>query len=276
MIGNLNSIFKQRNKPVSVAPAYDTDAQAYFTANTAITSDADKNAINTYLFVNAKSQGYYSKIKEMILPLWSTATNNKWNLVNPLDTNGAFRLTFSTGWTHSSSGMTPNGTSAFADTYLIPSTNLTQDNAHLSFYSGTNSVGNHFDIGASGSPTTGTNSIVLYSRFTGDVFAGRVNAQTNTQATNTNAQGFYITSRLVSNTQQIFKNGTKTSSSVNSTGRSANSINIGRWNNPSGTLYYSNKQCRFSSIGEGLTDTEATNFTNNVNALMTYFGLNTF
>jgi len=241
MIGNLNSIFKQRNKPVSVAPAYDTDAQAYFTANTAITSDADKNAINTYLFVNAKSQGYYS-----------------------------------TGWTHSSSGMTPNGTSAFADTYLIPSTNLTQDNAHLSFYSGTNSVGNHFDIGASGSPTTGTNSIVLYSRFTGDVFAGRVNAQTNTQATNTNAQGFYITSRLVSNTQQIFKNGTKTSSSVNSTGRSANSINIGRWNNPSGTLYYSNKQCRFSSIGEGLTDTEATNFTNNVNALMTYFGLNTF
>ncbi len=61
------------------AVAYDTDAQAYFTANTAITSDADKNAINTYLFVNAKSQGYYSKIKEMILPLWSTATNNKWD-----------------------------------------------------------------------------------------------------------------------------------------------------------------------------------------------------
>lgn len=271
MIGIGKNLFKGNVKAGGVV--YDTDAQAYFTANTAITSDADKNAINTF-YLGLKSDGIYTKIKAMYLPIWSSATANKWNLVNPQDTNGAFRLTFSTGWSYTSSGMTP--TNAFADTYLIPSTDLTQDNAHLSFYSGTNSVGNHFEMGASGSPTTGTNSIVLYSRFTGDVFAGRVNALTNTQATNTNSQGFYITSRLVSNTQQIFKNGTKTSSSVTSTGRSANSINIGRWNNPSGTLYYSNKQCRFSSIGEGLTDTEATNFTNNVNALMTYFGINTF
>ncbi len=80
------------------AVAYDTDAQAYFTANTAITSAADKNAINTF-YLGLKSDGIYTKIKAMYLPLWSTATNNKWNLVNPLDTNGAFRLTFATGMT---------------------------------------------------------------------------------------------------------------------------------------------------------------------------------
>lgn len=252
---------------------YDPDALNYFNANTAITSPADKNAINTF-YLGLKSDGVYTKILQMGLYIWSSATNNKWNLINPLDTNGAYRLTFSSGWTHASTGMTP--TNAYADTFLIPSTNLLQDDAHLSFYCGNNTVGNHFEMGSSGSPSTGTNSVVLYTRFTGNTFAGRINALTNTSVSNSDSTGFYIVSRLNSSTQQIFRNNVKTSSSVSSTGRSANSINLGRWNNPSGTLYYSNKQARFSSIGTGLTDTDASNLSSRVNTLMTYFGLNTY
>ena len=254
--------------------SYDPDAQAYFTANTAITSSADKNAINNF-YLGLKSDNIYTKIYWMILPLWSTATNNKWNLVNPLDTNGAFRLTFSSGWTHSSSGMTP--ANAFADTFLIPSTTLSQNNSHLSFYSGTNEVAaNKFEIGSSGNPSTGTNSIAMGVRFPGNVFLSRINALTDTSAANTNSQGFYIGSRLIATTQQTFKNGTKTTANINSTGLSTNSINVGRWNNPTGTPYYTTKQCRFASSGEGFSDTDATNYTNRVNTLMTYFGINTF
>ena len=71
-------------------------------------------------------------------------------------------------------------------------------------------------------------------------------------------------------------NGTKTTANINSTGLSTNSINVGRWNNPTGTPYYTTKQCRFASSGEGFSDTDATNYTNRVNTLMTYFGINTF
>ncbi len=44
MIGIGKNLFKGNVKAGGGAVAYDTDAQAYFTANTAITSDADKNA----------------------------------------------------------------------------------------------------------------------------------------------------------------------------------------------------------------------------------------
>lgn len=257
-------------RKLNTTPVYDADAQAYFNVNAAITSAADKNAINTF-YVNAKNDGYYSKIKWAILPIWGTALNSKWNLIN----NRTFDMTFSSGWTYASNGITP--LNAFADTFLIPSINLSQNNSHLSFYSGTNEIaGNKFEIGSSGNPSTGTNSIAMGVRFTGNVFLSRINALTDTSAANTNSQGFYIGSRLNATTQQTFKNGTKTSSSVNSTGLSPNSVNVGRWNNPTGSPYYTSKQCRYASCGDGFTDTEATNYTNNVNTLLTYFGINTF
>ena len=42
MIGIGKNIFKSNVKVGTAAPVYDADALAYFTANTAITSDADK------------------------------------------------------------------------------------------------------------------------------------------------------------------------------------------------------------------------------------------
>ena len=50
------------------AVLFDADALAYITANTAITSTADKNAINTF-YSGLKSDGIYTKIKAMYLPI---------------------------------------------------------------------------------------------------------------------------------------------------------------------------------------------------------------
>ena len=145
MIGT-NLAITTKNYAVAGGVTYDADALAYFTANTAITSDADKNAINTF-YSGLKTDGVYSKINAMYLPLWSSATANKWNLINPVDTNGGYRLTFSTGWTHASTGMTPNGTSAYADTFL--STSVTGLNTgHLSYYSRTNTTITGIEMGA--------------------------------------------------------------------------------------------------------------------------------
>ena len=120
MPNNINNIkflgrkfFGVRN--LSTTPTYDADAQAYFNVNTAITSAADKNAINTF-YLGLKSDNIYTKIYWMILPIWTTALNSKWNLIN----NRTYDMTFSSGWTYASNGITP--LNAFADTFLIPST----------------------------------------------------------------------------------------------------------------------------------------------------------
>jgi hypothetical protein len=255
--------------PYVFGVVYDPDAQAYFNANTTITSAADKNAINSF-YLGLKSDGIYTKLKAMYLPIWGSSANSKWNLINPLDTNAAFRLTFSTGWTFSSGGMTPNGTSAFANTNFIPLNQyFDSSSCHISYYSRTDNNSN-CDMGCN-TVSAGT---YIYIKQT-NVTAIRNNtsgAGTETNTSNTSGTGFYINNRTSLTVQKIIKNTTITSFSVNATTRPNVNMYIGALNNP--ILDYGNKQCAFASIGNGLTDTEASNFYTRVNILMTYFGIN--
>lgn len=259
------------------AVLFDADALAYFTANTAITSTADKNAINTF-FLGLKSDGIYTKMKAMYLPIWGTSANCKWNLKDPRDLDAAFRLTFTTGWTYSSGGITPNGTSTYANTYLTPSTNFNNTTFnHLSYYSRTNSaVAFEYVMGSS---ATGTMSMIIRRDTNlGFGFADYASG-TNYRAafgSVTNSLGFFTFSQK-GTTAKLFKNNTTIASNTSATlnaSLSTNTIILGAINDASTINGYTNKQCSFSSIGEGLTDTEATNFYNRVNTLMTYFGIN--
>ncbi len=257
-----------RDYSVAGGVAYDTDAQAYFTANTAITSDADKNAINTF-YLGLKSDGVYTKIKAMYLPLWSSASSNKWNLKDPRDLDAAFRLTFSTGWTHSSGGMTPNGTSAYANTF-IPG-NTFSSNVHLSFYSGTQTVGGAFEMGSSDGTTT-----TLSNRPA--VNCGLGGLTTINFTTTTDARGFWIGSKRSNTDREVYRNGASQNTVTTSITNAFASMNIwiGGVNSNNSLGFPSSKQSRFVSIGLGLTDTEASNLSSRVNTLMAYFGINTY
>ena len=282
MIGIGKNLFKGNVKVGAAAPVYDADALAYFTANTSITNSADKNAINTF-YLGLKSDGIYTKIKAMYLPIWGSAASSKWNLINPLDTNAAFRLTFTTGWTYSSSGITPNGTSAYAETYFNPSATLTTMSQHISYYSRTNNTtsgildnGCQDDI----TPSIGRNIFACYystSTLT-RIQIQSLDANVVTFA-ETNSLGFILGSRTSSTSLKAYRNNTlKGTNTTNSTsGLCGNSVFLGGFNyrNNSGTtIYYGIRQCSFASIGNGLTDTEASNFYTRVNTLMTYFGIN--
>jgi hypothetical protein len=65
-----------------------------------------------------KGYGIWTKMKAIYPFVGGTATTHKYNLKNPADTNAAFRLVFNGGWTHSSTGALPNGTNAYANTFL--------------------------------------------------------------------------------------------------------------------------------------------------------------
>jgi hypothetical protein len=248
-----------------------------------ITQISDENittALNL-LVIELKNYKIWDKMRAIYPVVGGTSFTHKFNLKDPRDADSAFRLLFTNAsggnWVHSSTGMTPNGSTDFANTYFTPSVSQAgkQNNHHISFYSRTNQAGAAaIEIGTSGDPSTGINGSYILIRFTDNLFYGRINTTTNTTVSNSDSRGFYVSSRLSSTTQTIYKNGVGTSGSSNSTGLSSNSINIGRWNNPGGTFYYSSKQCAFASIGDGLTDTESSNFYLAVQNFQTRLGRN--
>ncbi len=168
----------------------------------------------------------------------------KFNLVNPTRFSGSF----TSGWTFSPTGMTPNGTSAYMDTSLIPSTSLSESSAHLSFYSRSSSTLNQYEF------ARGNYSLIV--QYAGGTFY--VNLE-NTGAyaastTNTDGKGFYIGSRLNNTTVQGFKNSSKVINAALASTLSTQSLYIGGNGLPTN---YSSKECAFASIGDGLSDTDA-------------------
>jgi len=84
----------------------DADAQAFVTSAN-IVDQVEATAINN-LVIGLKADSLWTKMQAIYPFVGGTATTHKFNLKNPLDTDAAFRLVFNGGWTHSSTGATPN------------------------------------------------------------------------------------------------------------------------------------------------------------------------
>ena len=259
--------------PYAFGVSYDPDAQAFFTAS-GLTGATNLTAINN-LVVALKGFGIWSKMKAIYPMIGGTAALHKWNLKNPLDTNAAFRLVFNGGWTHSSNGALPNGTNAYANTFLSPSTSLTNNNTHISYYSRTNTSGpNKGLIGCS----TGGSSLPLYTIYgrsgSNVFFMDSYNYNTNrNQGAEPTGQSFLLSTRISSASFKSFRNNTLVATGVNAnvdnvTGISF-AISIGALNLNGAVSQFSDFQCAFSSIGDGLTDAEAGNFYTAVQAYQT-------
>jgi hypothetical protein len=96
----------------------DIDATNFINA-AGITDNTQISAIDT-LVTSLKSNNLWTKLYAIYPFVGGTATTHKWNLKDPQDTDAAYRLVFSGGLTHASTGITPNGTTGFANTFLIP------------------------------------------------------------------------------------------------------------------------------------------------------------
>jgi hypothetical protein len=261
MIGYGNSMFLATHGILARAASgggVDPDAQAFITA-AAITDATQQAAINT-LVVDLKGYSIWTKMKALYPFVGGTSSTHKFNLKDPRDLDVAFRLVFNGGWTHSSNGATPNGTNGFANTFLIPSTNLTINNSHLSFYSRTNTIVAGVSIGSFNSSFSAGNQINI--RFTDGNFYGLIDNSTSIAVSNANSTGNYILSRTANNVIKAFKNNSLIGSN-NALSVTLNNAKIfigARNDRDLDTVFYDNKQTAFASIGDGLTDTEAANF----------------
>ena len=248
------------NRYVGVPIVSDANAQAFLNA-AQITDITQANAVNT-LVQGLKADGLWTKMKAVYPMVGGTASSCKYNLVNPQDTDAAFRLVFNGGWRFDNNGATPNGTNAYADTKLIPNNVLSQNNKHLSSYVIT--LSNNTLIGSGISSSSTVDQIVdvggtLYSNLSSTFSSGSVASQ----------KGLYIVRRVNSSTANTFINNTLSfTDNQISTGQSTNYIFISARN--VGTIdFYSNSQCAFATIGDGLTDTDALNLYNRVQTFQT-------
>lgn len=244
-------------------PTYDPDAQLFFNAQTAAgvtLTTTQKDAVNQWV-VDSKAAGIWTKFKAIYPMVGSTATSQKFNLKNPLDTNAAYRLSFVGGGTHSSNGYQPNGINAYANTFLSPSA-LTNNSTHLSIYSRTNSSSgvNASEIGS----YVGSAYIDLLIKEGSNSFVSdQYNFSSNRiSVANTNSQGFYLSNRSSANVFKAFKNSaqfgtTVTNASTPNVNTITGNIYLSTLNNSGVAVNFSNRELAFSTIGDGLTDLES-------------------
>lgn len=228
----------------------DSDAATFIIA-AGITDTTQISAINT-LVVSLKNNLLWTKFKAIYPIVGGTSTSHKYNLKDPQDTNAAFRLTFIGGLTHSNGGILSNGSNGYCDTNLTINTNLSLNDAHISFYSRTNVAQNGYDVG---NGTLSGAEITLVTRFgNGLAYFGLNNTAINI-GTNSDSTGYYIGSRTASNALALYRNNsTFYSSTLASNSLSSNTLKLLSYD---GTQAFSTKQMVFATIGTSFTSGEA-------------------
>lgn len=236
----------------------DSDANAFIAA-AGIGDGTQKDAIQN-LVKALKAAAVWEKMKAIYPMVGGSAESHKFNLKNPANTDGAFRLSFVGGWTHSSTGAKPNGTTGYANTHLSASGVLTANNLHVSYYSRTqvpNEIESSLRCG-----NVDLNRIIQLNpnlnigygfliRLGGTVFGY------NDQSTD--CRGMFVASRTSSTSLKGYRNGNELIS-VATGGQHllpAEDFYLAGANTGGTPSQFSKLECGFASIGDGLNATEA-------------------
>lgn len=232
--------------------ALDPDAQAFITA-ASITDPTQISAVNT-LVTDLKTASIWNKMKAVYPFVGGTAASHKFNLVNPVDSDVAFRLSFAGGWTHSANGAKANGSNATALTHFVHSVQLPDFKISVSTSRDSCTTGMIF----------GANSIRHYEWV--DValaFGTTVGQGYGFQLLN----GYSIMTRTSNTAYNYHANGTKNVITSTTNGAATTEFELASF-----LSIYSNARYKFFHIGEDLSDVESLNLYNAVLAFNTTLG----
>jgi len=233
--------------------SFDADAVAFFgrvtTAGGSL-SLTERQAVNQ-LVLDLKANSLWTPMKAIYPMVGASAAACAQNLKS-----SSFTGTFSSGWTFASTGVTPNGTSAYFNTTLIPNTSLTLTSGHMSFYSRTNNNTGVYDMAAVGGSTE-QNLITRYSN--NSFYACYGNTGQVLSTANTSSLGLFVTNRNSDTNTTAYKNGSLVMNGTQTSLLSTSNIFIGAAGSGSSGTGFGTKETAFNSIGDGLTDTQASN-----------------
>jgi hypothetical protein len=240
---------------------FDADAQAFFdrvTTAGGTLSETEKTATNT-LVIALKANSLWTPMQAIYPMVGASAAACAQNLKS-----SSFTGTFTSGWTFASNGITANGTSAYFDTTLNPSTNLTGTSVHMSYYQQTESNG--YQVGCTASDYSKRFAISPIN--TSDYV--QIGSVANS-VSKTTTIAFYVGTRNGS-TVKLFKNNSVIINASDSGILPNLNAYLNTNNQGTGQNNFNGSRSAFASIGDGLTDTQASNFYTAVQAFQTTLG----
>ena len=248
-----------------------TSRTTAFASATGIIDTTILGALNTF-DLGLISNGLDAKMKALYPFVGGTASTHKYNFMDARDLDVAFRLQFNGGWTHSSNGAKPNGTNAYANTYLNPVANsLTTSSAHLAYYARTMST--TADPAEIANYTDGSSAFVLQTKGTGTDNRYFYSFALRAVKIVTSSPIGLIGGSSISNTRRdVYHNGISVgNNTITDTATLGNYplyIGAGNIQNTS-VSSYSDAQSSFASIGLGLTSAEFLIYYNLIQTMQT-------
>lgn len=249
--------------------SYDTDAQAFFTANSTLSDTAQKNGINQFV-LDLKSNSLWTLGKYLYLGFLGDSTKVKYNLFAP----SSNILTLSSGWTYDTQGMHGNGTSAYAQTGFIPSGNTDKNSQSIGVYSQTNVDELSTDLG---SIDSGSNREHLLLK-TGGISIVQLATTGYYTPSVSDSRGYFLASRNSSSSFTMYKG---TSQILNNTGSNTTvdlSIQdyIGALNNVGTAQLFSTRKYSLVFRFTALTQTQSDNLKTCIETLLTTLSIPTW
>lgn len=235
----------------TVAASYTARTTAFIAA-TGISDTTIINALNT-MDLSLISAGLDTKMKALYPFVGGTASTHKYNFMDARDLDAAFRIVFNGGWTHASTGAKPNGTNAYANSFLSPSAVLLTNSHSFGIYSRTNNVSGVQVYGC----FYGSGGVLVQNNISlGNFISGEVS--TLISYTANPSTSLLMASRTTSTLFTAYRGGISlgTNTSAFSTIPNFN-FYFGARNDSGTPNLYSNHELAFGFLGSGLNSTEA-------------------
>jgi hypothetical protein len=261
---NYNALASRFGLPVRNAPSVDADANSFFNRIAAaggISTEVEQLAVNQ-LVLDLKSYGIWTSMKAIYPMIGASAAACAQNLKS-----SNFTGTFYGGWVFTSTGAKPNGTNGYMRTNCFAN-EFTLDSQHLSNYSRQLTNTGNTELGFASSDAGKTN-YVMFQHSTSGIYAAIQSSDALMDSINDPGYGLIISNRRDGTNIQRYYRNIKTEQTSISGGLGTLEIYMSLFN---GLGLYSVCEIAFGSLGNGLTDTQASNLYTAVQAFQTSLG----
>jgi hypothetical protein len=245
----------------------DTTALGKFAKATGITDELVKANLDS-LITNARNHNWWSLCKAIYPFVGGTSESCKFNLKDPRDEDGAYRVTWHGNVTFDETGVVSTG--GWGDSHIVPSSALALSSNHISYYSSSNAYDTaSVDAGASDGPY----SIQLRIYCGLDQGWYQVGSSQAAYLTNTGLTGWFLGTRTGPAVldASYYKNGLKIDVGSGNTGDpdglpGTYSIALLNFNNQGIFTKSSNRKCGFITIGSGIDSAMAVTMYHDIQA----------
>ena len=252
-IGQNTTDFNEFKSRYGYNPAYGALTNAWVVA----TGENNATILNKWNAVETGVTSFLSKIDCLYGFNTTDATKSKFNFLNAVDSDAAFRITWSGSLTFTNDGVQGTGATNGGNTHWMPSVNGTVNSMHISGYAMQDLIETSAFMGSQGD-NPNYNYVLLYPRYTGNLLYGVLQSSiTLPNFTNSNSIGFYVINLKSTGDLQIWKDGVKLSTTaIVNTGLNNANIHLLTSGSTSGIGASSSNRIKFATIGRELSDSD--------------------